>query len=110
MIKKGKKLFYVSASKYFKKVVGNALINPSTTTSSINCCEVCANTGILCHAVCKYRSATYKEYLEEKFSVGEALVKGLEIGIKEGKENAKNFKYFKNGENGFDCMPGNKKQ
>ena len=33
----------------------------------VKCCEVCINEGILCHAVCKYRSATYKEFLNERF-------------------------------------------
>lgn len=70
MIKKGTAKFKVA----FIKVLKAGLLCPDPLTgkitsspSEVKCCEVCNNESILCHAVCKYRSATYKEYLNERF-------------------------------------------
>ena len=70
MIKKGTAKFCVS----FIKVIKAGLLVPDPLTgkitgspSKVKCCDVCNNEGILCHTVCKYRKATYKEYLDERF-------------------------------------------
>jgi hypothetical protein len=66
MIKKGTAKFCVS----FIKVVKHGLIfggNNAKTSSDVKCCEVCHNKSLLCHIFCKYRSATYQEYLNERF-------------------------------------------
>ena len=70
MIKKGTAKFRVS----FIKVVKAGLLcpdpltgNPPTSPSNVKCCDVCHNEDILCHAFCKYRKATYSEYLRERF-------------------------------------------
>lgn len=109
MIKKGISKFRTSVLKVFESRLFYK-DEKITKSSDVKCCDVCINSGILCHAVCKYRSATYQEYLQKKFELPEALLKGLEKGIKEGKENAKNIEHIKNGEACFDCMPGNQKQ
>ena len=66
MIKKGIAKFKVS----FLKACKTGLLNfgeKSTSPAKVKCCEVCINEGILCHSVCKYRKATYQEYLNERF-------------------------------------------
>lgn len=70
MIKKGTARFRTS----FIKVLKAGLLCPDPLTgkitnspSKVKCCDVCINEGILCHAVCKYRSATYQEHLNERF-------------------------------------------
>ena len=68
MIKEGFAKFHVS----LMKVVKLGLIfggNNTKKTSEVKCCEVCMNEHLLCHKFCKYRSATYKEYLSERFDV-----------------------------------------
>lgn len=70
MIKKGTARFKAS----FIKVLKAGLICPDpltgkiiNTPSKVKCCEVCLNEAFGCHLVCKYRSATYKEYLDERY-------------------------------------------
>ncbi len=72
MIKPGISKFCVS----FIKVIKAGLLMPDPVTgktsnspANVKCCDVCHNEHFLCHMVCKYRSATYKEYLNERFDV-----------------------------------------
>jgi hypothetical protein len=109
MIKKGIAKFRTSVDKVFKARLfykGEKITKPS----DVKCCDVCINEGFFCRAFCKYRSATYQEYLQKKFELPEALLKGLEKGMKEGAKYAKNFEHIKACENNFDSMPGNKEQ
>lgn len=66
MIKKGIAMFCVSFSKVCKEGL-LAFGEKPKSPAKVKCCVVCCNDGILCHAVCKYRSATYQEYLKERF-------------------------------------------
>lgn len=69
MIKKGTESFRVSPAKYFKVNFAKKSLEAATgeTPSEIKCCEVCGNEKLFCETFCKYRSATYKEYLQERF-------------------------------------------
>ena len=72
MIKKGTSRFCSSPFKVLKLLFFHMENNKLTKKqpSEIKCCEVCANEDFLCHVLCKYRQATYQEFLDERFKGG----------------------------------------
>lgn len=68
MIKKGIELQTVSPSLLFKVHINNAFQEAfSPPGDVIKMCEVCkSKRPFLCRMICKYRSATYEEFFNER--------------------------------------------
>ena len=68
MIKKGIELQTISPSLFFKVHNNNAFQEAfSPPGNVIKMCDVCKSKSLfLCHLICKYRSATYEEFFNDK--------------------------------------------